>query len=152
MEVKFINYSQETLFANKLFFNSQCRFMLRARKLATIFSKTFWSKVHFCTTEPLPDEPPISLYEKFKGFRNTALEGVNLPGVTIVNSREKALRALDVLMSLEDRYFNEFTLILTIKNKEYMHGIQKLLILKLKNKVLLGMERLLVLKHFVDLK
>ena len=34
-----------------------------------------------------------------------ALEGVNIPGVTIVNTKEKAKRALDVLMSLEDRYF-----------------------------------------------
>lgn len=82
--------------------------MLRARKLATVFSNNFWSKVNFCTTESIPDEAPISLYEKFKGFRNTALEGVNIPGVTIVNSREKALKALDVLMTLEDRYFNGF--------------------------------------------
>jgi DNA polymerase-1 len=92
--------------------------MLRARKLATVFSNNFWSKVNFCTTEPIPDATPISLYDKFKGFHNTALEGVSIPGVTIVNSREKALKALDVLMSLEDRVHAWDTEVIDIEVKE----------------------------------
>jgi len=77
--------------------------MLKAKKLFSALAKPCLSKVTFCTTTTTSGN--ISLYEKFRGFRNVALEGVNIPGVTIVNTKEKAKRALDVLMSLEDRYF-----------------------------------------------
>lgn len=76
--------------------------MLKARRFLTQLAKPLISKAYFCTSAA-PQTETISLYEKFKGFRNTALENVDIPGVTIVNTKDKAKRAVDVLMSLEDR-------------------------------------------------
>jgi hypothetical protein len=43
------------------------------------------------------------LYDKFKDFNNTALNSLQIPGVTIANTKEKALKALEVLKSVKDR-------------------------------------------------
>ncbi len=78
--------------------------MLKAGKAIRKFITPSFSRFNFTTTtDPPASEQPISLYEKFKGFHNTSLENLNIPGVTIVNTKDKAKRALDVLMSLEDR-------------------------------------------------
>jgi hypothetical protein len=45
----------------------------------------------------------ILIYDKFKGFQNTALNNLSIPGVTIANTREKAIHALEILRSKEDR-------------------------------------------------
>jgi len=58
---------------------------------------------------------PILLYDKFKGFQNTALNSLNIPGVTIANTKEKALKALDVLYSLSDRLVSMNTSYLPIR-------------------------------------
>lgn len=53
---------------------------------------------HFSTQDQ------ILLYDKFKGFQNIALNNLQIPGVTIANTREKAMHALEVLKSIDDRY------------------------------------------------
>lgn len=74
--------------------------MFRASKFLSRIAHPSCYKKHFCTAVPTLE---TSLYEKFKGFRNTALEKLDIPGVTIVNTPEKAQKALKVLLSLDDR-------------------------------------------------
>ena len=44
-----------------------------------------------------------SAYEQFAGFRNLALEEFQQPGITVVNSKQKAQKAIGVLEKLTDR-------------------------------------------------
>lgn len=55
-----------------------------------------------------------SAYEQFAGFRNFALEEFQHPGITIVNSKQKAEKAISVLEKLSDRYTHPATLTLTL--------------------------------------
>ena len=46
-----------------------------------------------------------SAYEKFRGFKNHALDSLNMEGVTIVRSEKEARKVISILKSLKDRYF-----------------------------------------------
>lgn len=47
----------------------------------------------------------FSAYEKFRGFKNHALDNLELDGVTIVKSEKHAKKVISILKSLKDRYF-----------------------------------------------
>ena len=90
--------------------------MLKACRIISYLKTSYYKQRVFCSTSAAKiiessvdtiaqDVPPMDLYDKFKGFRNQAIDNLFIPGVTIVNSREKALKALDVLNTLDDRLF-----------------------------------------------
>lgn len=44
-----------------------------------------------------------SAYERFKGYKNVALDNVHMTGVTIVKTKEHANKVIRILESLSDR-------------------------------------------------
>ena len=57
-------------------------------------------------------------YMKFKGFRNTAMEMVDIPGVTIVRTKKQAESVLKILKSIPDRVHAWDTETIDIEVKE----------------------------------
>ena len=71
--------------------------MLKVGKiLRQTFSTNYIFLQNFCTS--------VSFYEKFRDFRNVALEELHIEGVTIVNTKEKAQKAVKILQDLGDRF------------------------------------------------
>ena len=48
-------------------------------------------------------EERVSEYDHFRGFQNDALRNTQIPGITVVRTREEARRALDILYRYKDR-------------------------------------------------
>jgi len=69
------------------------------------------------TADGLSTSSKDPLYDKYRTFHNIALENLKIPGITIVRSESDALRVINILKTVKNRYKFLFFSFLFLINK-----------------------------------